>query len=152
MHTLKVIFCSVSLSLVGLLPFAVQACEFHSGLGFGIYSSFHPMKQIQYQQDFEQPLHVTHPSSVNAETHTSTILNIEYAVPETYQNVVITFSGSEDVTLLSDTRLTAAGVSGSYPLKYKVSKVGHHKISVHINALKREEKVDFSQHVTVNAI
>ncbi|MBU3018816.1 hypothetical protein KO519_14095 [Paraglaciecola agarilytica] len=151
MHSLKATFCSVSLSLVGLLPFAVQSCEFHNGLGFGIYSSFHPMKQIQYQQDFEQPLHVTHPSSVNTETNTSSILNIEYAVPEAYQNVVITFSGSEDVTLLSGTKLTAAGVSGSYPLKYKVNKVGNHKISVHINALKREERVDFSQHVTVNA-
>jgi hypothetical protein len=106
---------------------------------------------MPYKQTFEQPLNVTHPSSVNTETDTSSVLNIEYAVPEAYQDVVITFSGSEGVTFLNGEQLSAQGVSGSYPLKYEVTKAGSHKISVHINALKRDEKIDFFQYVTVNA-
>ncbi|WP_158768384.1 hypothetical protein [Paraglaciecola sp. L1A13] len=149
MRTLKSIGCILTLPL--LIPLVAQSCELHSGRGFGIFSSFHPLEQMHYQQTFTQPLHVTHPSSVKAETNTPTVVKIDYGIPDTYKNVVIRFSGSDNVTFLDGVALSAQGASGSYPLKYHVTKPGSHKISLHINALNHDVPVDFTQSITVNA-
>lgn len=150
MQALKTVNCILSLTLL-LLPIVAQSCQLHGGRGFDAFSSFHPMEQMHYQQTFTQPLHVTHPSSINADKNAPAVVNIKYGMPDTYQNVVIRFSGSENVIFPEGAELTAQGVAGSYPLKYRVITAGSHQISAHINALHLDESVDFEQHITVNA-
>ena len=94
MQALKTVNCILLLTLL-LLPIVAQSCQLHGGRGFDAFSSFHPMEKMHYQQTFTRPLHVTHPSSINADTNAPAVVNIKYGIPDTYQNVVIRFSGHQ---------------------------------------------------------
>ena len=149
MRSLEPIGCILTLPL--LLPLVAQSCELHGGRVFGIVSSFHPMEQMHYQQTFNHSLNVTHPRSVKADTNTPAVVKIDYGIPGTYQNFIISFSGSDNVTFLDGVALSAQGTSGSYPLKYHITKPGSHKMSVPINALNHGVPVNFTPDITGNA-
>lgn len=142
----------ISLLVLSCVSIQANACQFHGGRNFGIFPSFHPLQDMLSQEKVSQPISVSHPRSIDTPANTDATLNIQYDIPDGYQNVVITFSGSENVRFLEGVQMPVRGVSGSYPLKYQVSKPGNHKISLHINALEKDEPISFQQNIQVSAI
>ncbi len=141
----------ISLMMLRVISIQANACQFHGGRNFGIFPSFHPLQDMLSQEKVSQPISVSHPRSTDTPANTDATLNIQYDIPDGHQNVVITFSGSESVCFLEGVQMPVRGVSGSYPLKYQVSKPGNHKISLHINALEKDEPISFQQNIQVSA-
>ena len=135
--------------LLCLLPLKGLACDLHAGGGFDQFPSFHPFANRHLSDQYTQTLSLKHASKIMATSGEPAAVTISYRVPINYDNVNVSFSGSEAIEFLESPKTVLEKVSGNYQLKYRVSESGNFKISIQVDAFNAGRPVTFLQHINV---
>lgn len=131
---------------------AASACEYHNNPMFGPFS---PYQSFAHQKDTLKPaatLELKHNSQVTATVNEAAELKIEYMLPESFEDVALTFSGTESVKVQGDTEVKINYAQGFLTLTFEVQQKGQHIIEIRAEALNNGRPYSLLKQVRVIAV
>lgn len=131
----KSLLIFTTVNVLSASAFVASACQMHAN-GFGAFAAYH--KNNRYEAMMSQA--VTYPTVTLAKktvvkVGSQSSQSVKITVPLSYYNVSLTVRGSDDIELLSASKLKLSAVSDNYDLAFTSTKPGTHEITVTLNAV-----------------
>lgn len=132
---------------------ATHACELHAGrnAGFG-FNHLHPLAQLHYQTSSIATLSVKHIQQLDVAVNEVVTARISYVVPREYRDVSISFEGSENVAIESDSQVALTKESGVYHLTFSVNDSGASHISIQVSGINDGQPFSTYQKIELHTV
>ena len=143
------------LTLIGLSLTSASAmaffCDYHGGPRFGLYARHNPVIQQHITSSKSQEVSLKHPESVTASVNQPNLLEVTYSAPETYKDLILTFTASDGVKLVADTSHQLQDSKGKVTIVYIPYLDGEHQVEIMAQGSNNGAPYSRIQTISVNA-
>ena len=144
-------FIIISAVGVSLFSALVNACDYHDGPRFGLYSRQNTKIQQYALSSNPTELSLKHAKTIVTNVNQSGLVKIEYLAPTFYKNLTLNFSATEGLVLESDNLYKLDSTKGEVQLAYMVNTTGEHHIQVIVDGLVNGSPYSRIQTIFVNS-
>lgn len=137
--------------VAGITPWMSSACDMHGGFGFSPLGTNHGSFTATQAPQPVANITLIHLPKLRVAAGQESKLQIRYQAMFRFSDIKLTYSASENVTLLDDTSSELPAGSGRRGMTFIADAPGEHEITLTVSAMEYDKPIEITRKVKVIA-